>query len=315
MKWYINISLLIFLHLCDTNLNPGQFAFDMGRHMNIIIVGLGILGTRLLKGLLSLKLKNRIKVIDRDIVEEKNIGKQLFYTKPDVGKPKAGVIGKLFGLEYYAVDLNYGNIGLLGRCFIVDCTDNLHTRFLINDYCKKNKMKAVFAAVTGKNGFVFPVLGNGACLRCFLKDVKGLETCETAGVDLGVANKVADIEAGIVRDIANGKNVLGKLFYIGGAKTFILDIKEKKNCQACNGNYEYLAGKGEEIVKFCGNNLYQFKGQFNIAVLKRRNSVKIFDGYAKIDCPYEIFVFNDRALVRAKDIKEAKSLFSRFVGN
>lgn len=292
-----------------------------------VIIGVGILGTRVLDRLIKCKIKP--EVIDRDIVQERNLRMQLFYTKKDIGKPKAEIIRELFNLKGYISDLNYKNISLLRSSLAIDCSDNLHTRFLINDYCRKKDINAVFAAVTGNHGFVFPLTANGACLRCILRHPKNLETCETAGVDLAVADFVADMQFKIIRQMLANKKPANKkskqsLFLItktssGKITIRAIAVKRKRSCPACNGRYEYLAGKGEDIVKFCGNNLYQIKGQFSLKALKGRWK-QFAEKYSSDYISFapksgEIFLFKDRALIKAENIREAKAIFSRYIGD
>ena len=67
---------------------------------------------------------------------------------------------------------------------VLDCTDNIETRFLINDFSVKNKIPLIYSSAVGSKGYVFNMMSNkiNQCLRCFLKEAAQLDTCETAGV-------------------------------------------------------------------------------------------------------------------------------------
>ena len=72
----------------------------------------------------------------------------------------------------------------------------------------------------------------------------------------------------------------------------------------------------------CGDSIFQIKAksinkqQFNDLKNKLRKIGRIIDfGYC-VNFDKKMTIFNDgRALIRAKDEKEAKSLYSKFVGN
>ena len=103
-----------------------------------------------------------------------------------------------------------------------------------------------------------------------------------------------------------------------------IKINKNKNCICCiKNNFEYLTGKkSSRIIKLCGDNVYQIKSksidknQFNELKNKLKKIGRVVDfGYC-INFNNQITIFNDgRALIKAKDEKEAKSLYSRFVGN
>ena len=103
--------------------------------MKIIVVGCGTTGNLIIPNL-----KGDITIIDRDIVEKKNLNRLIQFTIKDVSKPKAEVLGKKFNVKYKIMDLDYSNVKTLKSDLIIDCTDNMETRFLINEYCKKNKI-------------------------------------------------------------------------------------------------------------------------------------------------------------------------------
>ena len=101
--------------------------FSIVEKMKIIVVGCGTTGNAILP-----LLKGEITLIDRDIVEKRNLLRQKLFSKKDVGKPKAEVLGEKYKYSYKIIDLDYTTISFLKGDLIIDCTDNLETRFLIN---------------------------------------------------------------------------------------------------------------------------------------------------------------------------------------
>ncbi len=266
--------------------------------MNIIILGCGTTGNAIIP-----LLKEKLTLIDRDIVEKKNLERQKLFTKNDLDQPKAEVLGKKFSHNYKIIDLDYSNITTIRTDLIIDCTDNLETRFLINEWCKKKDIPWIYTAIVDTRGRVMSINGD-FCFRCVFSEVKGLETCSTTGVDLSVAEELAHIVQEEVQRISRKKPSRG--LWANGEW---ITIKKNPSCPVCNGVYAYLEGKKENIIKFCGSSRYQFKGNFDFELVKKRLN-------GKGDCFVhdDFFIFKDRVLVKASSEKEAKKKFTEVIG-
>jgi len=302
----------------------------------VAIVGLGALGSNSAE-LLARAGIGQLILIDRDVVELSNLQRQSLFDENDVGKPKAlaakehlNKINSEIKIDFFIDDLNFENINKLlenKTDLILDCTDNLETRFLINDFCIKNSIPFIYSSAVGSKGYVFDIFpGKTPCLRCFLKEARALDTCETAGVLNTITNLVSSIQANEAIKILLKKDYEKYLLFFDVWKNDLLKIKvnKNKNCICCAKNYfEYLTGKkSSKAIKLCGDNIYQIKtksinkNQFNELKNRLKKIGKITDyGYC-INFYNKITIFNDgRALIKAKDEKEAKSLYSKFVGN
>ena len=157
----------------------------------IAIVGLGALGS-LSAQLLARAGVGKLIIMDRDYVELGNLHRQ-FFNEDDIGEPKALAtekqikkINSKINVEAHFDNLDYTNAEkLLGDAdLILDCTDNLETRFLINDIALKNKIPFIYAAALGESGYVYTIQPEKEmpCFECIFKDARAAETCETAGV-------------------------------------------------------------------------------------------------------------------------------------
>ncbi len=323
------------------------------RKSTVAIIGLGALGS-VSAGLLARAGIGKLILIDRDIVELTNLQRQSLFDEKDVGKPKAlaakehlNEINSDIKINFFIDDLNFDNIEKILNIeknnldLILDCTDNLETRFLINDFCVKNGIPFIYSSAVGSKGYVFNIIPNKsyACLRCFLKEAAQLDTCETAGVLNAITNLISSIQVNeAIKIILNNKNIEKRLLFFDVWKNELLKIKVKKNpsCICCiKNNFEYLTGKkSSKIIKLCGDNVYQIrlksidKKMFNNLKNKLKKIGKVGNERARsefshvtdfgycINLDNKMTIFNDgRALIKAKDEKEAKSLYSRFVGN
>ncbi len=294
----------------------------------ISIVGLGALGSVVSKLLTKIGIGN-LNLIDRDIIELNNMQRQILYNKKDVNKLKAIVakeklekINSKIKIQSYAIDLNYKNIDKLlkNSDLILDCTDNLETRFLINDYCLKNKIPFIYAGVLADKGMLFNIIPNKPCFNCIFNNVITKETCDTAGVLNSIVNLIGNLQVSQAIKILTNKKYEENLVYINITKNEFMKIKVNKlnKCNVCNGNYDYLDGKKTEFIKLCGSNSFQFYNKNNLNLNElNKNLNKIEKTIFNKD--FIIFknlvIFKDRTLIKTNTEEKAKSIYSRFIGN
>ncbi len=110
----------------------------------------------------------KLTMVDRDYVELSNLQKQTLFTESDASErlPKAAAAETHLkrinsGIEIKGVvsDVNLINIERLisGAHIVLDGTDNLSTRFLINDECVKHGIPWVYGGAVSSYGMVMPV--------------------------------------------------------------------------------------------------------------------------------------------------------------
>ncbi|PIN76995.1 hypothetical protein COV16_07540 [Candidatus Woesearchaeota archaeon CG10_big_fil_rev_8_21_14_0_10_34_8] len=129
----------------------------------ITIVGAGGTGSGIIELLARMSLP--LVIIDADIVDESNLERQTLYTKSDVGKPKVvcaknklDMFSNIIPHQCYLTNKNLSS--LHNPDLIIDCTDNMHTRFLLNDYCKKENIPLLYTAAIGRIGALYLVNNN-----------------------------------------------------------------------------------------------------------------------------------------------------------
>ncbi|TVQ02770.1 MAG: molybdenum cofactor biosynthesis protein MoeB [Balneolaceae bacterium] len=112
-------------------------------NVSVLVVGAGGLGCPALLYLAAAGI-GRIGIIDGDVVELSNLHRQVLYTEDDAGKLKTEAavlklskLNSLTGVTAYPYWLNRDNaMEIIGEYdIIIDGTDNLPTRYLINDAC------------------------------------------------------------------------------------------------------------------------------------------------------------------------------------
>lgn len=143
---------------------------------HVAIVGVGAVGSRTAEFLCRTGI-GRLTLIDFDRVEFSNLSRQTLYTweEAEKGVPKAEAARRHLNriiptAQVFPVNekLNEENIReiLKGADVVADGTDNIDTRYLINDYCREARKPWVYAGAVATKASVFPVLPGSACLRC-----------------------------------------------------------------------------------------------------------------------------------------------------
>ena len=130
---------------------------------NILIVGAGGLGSPIAIYLAAMGV-GKIGIVDKDKVELSNLSRQIIFSNNDIGKSKSKTAIKKISkinpdikVVSFNEKLTDKNIKKIGKNFeiIVDGRDNFRTRFLINDYCLKNKKVLISGAISKFDGHAY----------------------------------------------------------------------------------------------------------------------------------------------------------------
>jgi len=293
----------------------------------IAIIGLGALGT-VAAELLARAGIGTLMLIDRDCIEQTNLQRQILYREKDIGRSKAIVaaerleeINSKIKIMPSAIHVNSENITPLRNVdLILDCTDNIETRLLLNDFCKKEKKKWIYGAAIKTKGFCAFFEPNGPCFRCFMQEA-ALETCETAGVLNTITTTIAAFQTTLAIQSIIGERMEKKLYYFDSWKHIFrtLTLKRNKDCPVCRGKYVFLNKKEDaQLIKFCSTGRFQFKAKkINFALLKKRwKNLGPVEEDGQTLSFRDLLLFKDgRILIKAKTEEEAKILFSKWIGN
>ena len=193
---------------------------------NVVIVGLGGLGCPLLTYLASSGV-GKIGIVDFDKIEISNLSRQTLFNYNDIGKFKVQqakkVINKLnknINVIPFKKKIISKNIKKILNNFDIICdgSDNYTTRYLINDYCVKNKKILISSAITKFDGQLmkFDFKKKGPCYRCFMPSPPDDENnCQTEGIFSPVAGIMGTLQANeVLKCILNTKNNLSSSMII-----------------------------------------------------------------------------------------------------
>ncbi len=184
----------------------------------VLIVGVGGLGCPAAEFLTRAGV-GTIGIIDDDKVSLSNLHRQSLYSSSEVGKSKVAVVKKKLNLinqntkvEPYKLRLNKINIKKIAKnyTYIVDGSDNFKTKFLLNDYCLKNRKTLISGAISKFDGHIFTFNFKNKkipCLRCFYQENKisdDLLNCEAEGILGTIAGTIGTLQANeVLKKILN----------------------------------------------------------------------------------------------------------------
>jgi len=217
----------------------------------VLVVGAGGLGSPVAIYLAALGI-GTIGIVDKDKVEISNISRQIIFNTNDINKKKSSTaISKLkkinpnINLKSFDTKLTTLNINKIVKFYdvIVDGSDNFRTRFLINDYCLKNKKILVSGAISRFDGQVMTFnfsKKKSPCLKCFVPKAPvdlDVDNCEYEGVIGTLAGIVGSIQANeVVKEILNiGLSLCGYILIIDALKLSFRKVKLNKRSDCfCN---------------------------------------------------------------------------------
>jgi adenylyltransferase/sulfurtransferase len=316
----------------------GQRALGASR---VVVVGLGALGS-VSSDLLVRAGVGHVRLVDRDVVELVNLQRQTLYAETDVDTPKAEAAARRLRsvndsvhVEAVPRDVHSATVrGILaGVDAIVDGTDNLETRFLLNEAAMDLGIPLVYGGAIATYGMVFSIRSpETACFRCFNPNAPppgSLPTCETAGIFNAVSAQVGAIQAGETLRSLIGVPPSGDLLVIDGWRPEIqrIHLARRADCAACGrGEREYLGARRSQVLaSLCGSDTISLdpvhSGSIDLDGLGRRleklGSARRVGGVLLVDVEgRRLTVFADgRALIRGvKDETEARAVYAKYVG-
>jgi len=225
----------------------------------VTIIGLGATGTVAANNLCRAGV-GFIRIVDRDCVELINLHRQTLYDEQDASRPipkaeaafnRLAKINSEITLAPVVTDVNAAVIEqLIGDVdLVLDCTDNIETRYLINEACDKLRKPWIYAGVLASEGLTMNIIpGETACFRCLFPEAPlagSYPTCVAAGVLNSITAVVASIESAEALKILIGSPEVRKsLFQIdvwNNCSSYI-EVERNPDCPVC-GRHEYEALK------------------------------------------------------------------------
>lgn len=214
-----------------------------------VVVGVGALGSSIAIQLTRAGV-GTVRLIDSDEVELGNLHRQILYNEADVRQGRAKALAAVDHLRAANSDVTLepkvdrlveenANDLIAGAHVVVDGTDNLATRYIINRACLAAGIPWVYGGVAGTHGLVIPVVpGKGPCLRCLFDDPpeKEVSTASTVGVFGPAPAVVGAMEAAqamrlLIGDIPSPASMLSIDVWTGEVDS--IEVHRSADCTAC----------------------------------------------------------------------------------
>lgn len=157
----------------------------------VLIVGAGGLGTPI--GVyLACSGVGTIGIIDHDIVEESNLGRQFLYMSEDIGKLKASLLTKKLQLYHpdvkavpynFKLDKNNADSIVNDYDLVINASDNFNARYLINKIAHLQAKTWIDTAVIRLSGQIAVFQPNKGCYKCLYPTaVDSSVSCSSEGI-------------------------------------------------------------------------------------------------------------------------------------
>ncbi len=318
------------------------------KHASVVVVGCGALGGNLANLLVRAGV-GFLRLIDRDFIELNNLQRQPLFDEHDIAQalPKAEAAARKLhransAVEIEAVVTDFNPTSALDLCkeadLILDGTDNLETRYLINDVAISGGVPWVYGACLGAEGLVLPVQpGVTACLRCIWPEPPApgtTPTCDTAGILGSAAAVVASLQVVEALKLLMGRtdelhSLMAVDVWAGRVRHVnVQGAFDAGDCACCRkGQYEFLQGeRSAETTSLCGRNAVQILPPEGLTLDLRKIGNRLpgtarakFSDYLlrfQVDA-YHVTLFGDgRAIVQGTtDAAVARGVIAKYVGS
>lgn len=316
------------------------------RRFSMAIVGVGAVGAAAAE--LSARAGvGRLTVIDRDVVEDSNLSRQLLFDTADAARiaPKATAaeerlheIAPETATRGVVADLTAANArGILaGHDLVLDGSDNFETRLLVSDAARSLELPSIYAACVGEQGLIaVSVPGRTPCLRCYLEGLPpagSSPTCDTTGIVPTLPPLVASLAVTEALRIATGaepsRGVLALSVWHDGFRSVrsFQETRPREGCPVCaRVEFPALREEGSAIVKLCGRRSVQVapsgreRPDFDVLEERLARVGRVRRSPQLLNADLEdvsLTIFSDgRCVVRGtEDPARARSLYDRYVG-
>jgi molybdopterin/thiamine biosynthesis adenylyltransferase len=223
----------------------GEKGQEKLRKVSILQIGAGGLGSPFALYIVAAGIKE-LTIIDNDVISLSNLQRQILYNESQIGKVKVVAAKKILesknsnvkinihqdyisedSIENYASERNYD--------FIVDCSDNFKTKFLVNRTAIKHNMKCVIAGIKDFFGQIMTIDPKvSACYQCVfnepLESQDSLKPLPVIGVTPGVLGTLEALE--VIKTTLGLPNLQNKLLMVNLLNLMfdIIELVKNENC-------------------------------------------------------------------------------------
>lgn len=222
--------------------NVGTDGQSRIRRSRVLVVGVGGLGCAS-SAYLAMAGVGAMRLVDGDTVAISNLARQMLFTNDDVGRSKVEVAAKRLRqvnpeVEIEEICLFAQPTNLLrlldGVDVVVDGTDSLEARRMLNRTCVERCIPVVFGAASGFNGSVMACVVGGPCYDCVWSGTNE-QGCDRLGVLGPLVGMVGCAQATEALRVLLGLGEPGRLLLVDALRPEwrTVQVKRRVDCRTC----------------------------------------------------------------------------------
>ena len=221
----------------------GESAQIKLKRATVLIAGAGGLGSPVSLYLAAAGVGNII-ICDSDTVNLSNLNRQILHKTDRIGMPKTksaqmsiSELNPLINVDIFNERISNESIErITGQSsLIIDCLDNIETRYTINCYAIKKNIPIVHGGINGLGGQVsFIVPGKTPCLRCIFPAKTEQDPIPVLGATAGIIGSIQAVEA--IKFLTGIQSSLENTLLLFDGFTMSFDkiaISKNPCCEAC----------------------------------------------------------------------------------
>lgn len=220
----------------------GQSGQDLLAAKHAIVIGGGGLGSNSASLMVRMGI-GHIDIIDYDTVEITNLHRTSVFSEQDIGKAKALVLEQRLQEVNTSVQVKGINKKVTPETIealishadiIIDGTDSIPLRLLINEASLRQNIPWVYAGVYETVGMAMGILPKKTpCFQCVTQNIPEIKTLETPVLG-SLPATIAAIQCNETIKILLGRKPKGLIIYDVWKQCFdTMDIQRNPNCPAC----------------------------------------------------------------------------------
>jgi len=224
----------------------GEEGQDLLQKAKVLVVGCGGLGSPIAIYLAASGI-GELHLVDFDTVSVSNLHRQVFFKIEDIKQPKVEVLANEIKKRAPYTKVTFTNNAVCKNSIldlisnydvVVDGTDNLQIKYLINDACVISKKPLIYGSLYKFDGYVatFNVLNGEGDFTCNLRDAfptiaTDIPNCEEAGTLNSIVGVIALLQVNEVVKLLTktGKLLTNQLLIYNVLENSQFKMKLKKN--------------------------------------------------------------------------------------
>ncbi|MFW5938720.1 MAG: HesA/MoeB/ThiF family protein [Halanaeroarchaeum sp.] len=234
----------------------------------VLVVGAGGLGSPAIQYLAAAGV-GTLHIVDDDVVERSNLQRQTIHRDADQGRPKVESAAEFVrelnpDVEVVPHEVEFtpenAESFVADKDYVVDCSDNFRTRYIVNDACTLAGVPFSHGAVVRYEGQVTTFEGgdDSPCYRCLFPEAPPegeVQDCATAGVLGAVPGTIGTLQATeTIKGIMDvGERLDGRLLFYDAERMEFdeIEIRENPDCPVCGDDPEIDSLAEVEYVESC----------------------------------------------------------------